>query len=318
MFSRPSFKFATLLLCSLLCLCVQTQAFAASCCARGGGQSVCVLPDEQRYQFGMTSSYKPVQGRFDPYGYYAANPDGDSLTTATMAFGFAYRLGEGWQVGVSLPVVHTSETLSGTSRTSTALADPTVEARYTLWEDLAFLTYRPQLSLYGGVRIPTGPSIYSSSDQTGIDAVSEGLMVGYFGLNTSKFYRPFKLSFDGGFFYPFKKTVTEMHGAPVSTSYSLKSGNRIQLVEAASYLFNERWSTGAGLKQFWQSATAIDGNIADGSAGRLFSSVVSVNYFYNPAWSFAANYETVFPFYHYLANQPNYQAISLAANYGGI
>jgi hypothetical protein len=43
-----------------------------------------------------------------------------------------------------------------------------------------------------------------------------------------------------------------------------------------------------------------------------------VNYFYDASWGVGLSYETAFPFYQYIANQPYAQAVALAVTYGGI
>lgn len=290
------------------------NAFSSSCCAGGGGQSVCVLPSEQSFQLGLANTFKTIGGHFDPYGNYSANTDGSSSTLMTSTLGGAYRLNDDWQSSVSIPFIHSEQSLSGKQSSQTSIGDPALEARYTLWEDLNFLKYRPQLSLYGGMRFPLGPSVYDSTD---IDPPGDGTFTAHAGFNASKLYRPVQLTFDTSFFYPFEKNVSEMRGSAVSSPYRLKPGNRIQLVESATYLFSQRWSAAGALKQLWKFESSMNGQNLQGSAGRLFTSALSVSYFHNSSWSFSAAYETPFPFYSYAANEPYSQTVTVSALYGG-
>jgi hypothetical protein len=301
---------------TILLLGVKAPAFASSCCAGSGGQSLCVLPSEQRYQFGISTAYRFIGGHFDPYGNYAALPEGDLLQSVVTTVGTAYRLYDDWQLGLSVPLFNNQNKISGNRASATALGDPAIEARYTLWEDLSFLKLRPQLTFYSGARLPLGKSIDQSSEPYSANAVGDGFTTLHAGMNVSKIYSPIKISFDASYFYPFRKAVTNMRGHRLTSPYTLQSGNKIQLTESVSYLFSEHWSSTLGLKQLWIAESAIDDNSVLGSAGRLYATLLSLNYFYNSSWGVGLTYETAFPFYRYLANQAYMQAVSVAAVYG--
>lgn len=300
----------------------QRIGFASSCCAGGGGQSLCVLPFEQRYQLGISTNYRTVTGHFDPYGDYTPLSPGDSYHSVITTLGGAYRLTDEWQLGMSVPIVHNENTVLSKSHIATVFGDPALEGRYTVFEDLAFLPYRPALTLYSGLRFPLGRSVYNSSDPYNTDVVGDGTTTLHFGINASKIIRPikispFKISMDGTYFYPISKRVVEMRGVRLSDPYPLKSGNRFQAIESLAYLLNEKWSASLGLKELWIQESKINGSSVDGSAGRIFSSIGTVNYFMNASWAFDLAVESSFPFYQYLANQANVQSISIGAIYGG-
>lgn len=293
------------------------NGMAATCCVGGGGQSVCVLPSEQKYQLGASSIYRATQGQFDAYGYYIPNGDNQNLKTLITTFGAAYRLHEDWQLSASLPVVYNDQVVVGKTGSKTGMGDPVLEGRYTLWEELYFLPYRPQLNFYGGVRFPVGTSTYNSKDSLGTDVAGEGVGIFHGGVSASKLYRPFQLSLDAGFFYPLFRQVTTVRGRSIEP-YHFKPGNRIQLIESIAYLFNPTWSTSVGLKQYWHFTSSVNNSPAGGSAARLFSTLANLRYSYGENWSFALNYETIFPFYRYAANQSNFQLLGISAIYGGI
>lgn len=286
-----------------------TTSFASSCCGSSGGQSISILPPEQRYQLGLSTLYRSVAGRFDPYGDYLENEAGLADRYLITTLGFSYRFNDQWQAGMSMPFVYNSRIDQGQSRSAARLGDPALEGRYLFLEDKTFLTFRPELTFYGGLRAPIGNAIYSSDNPYDANVAGDGTYTMYGGFNAAKLYRPVKVSFDGAFFYPFSKNVSQS---------TLKLGNRIQLIESGSYFVTEKWSTTLGLRQLWQSEAAVDGVAASGSAARLFSTLMTVNFLHQETWSFGATYETAFPFYQYLANQPNAQTVSLAATYGGL
>ncbi|MBI2605000.1 MAG: hypothetical protein HYW49_02850 [Deltaproteobacteria bacterium] len=292
-------------------------AQASPCCAGSGGQSICVLPSEQRYQLGLATSYREVQGHFDPYGEYSANPKGVSSRSVTTVVGAAYRVREDLQAGLSVPTVSSYQSLPGKSLSATGLGDPALEGRYTLLEDLSFLKYQPQLSFYGGLRFPLGKSVYDSTDPYGANVFGDGAYTAHAGLNASKIYYPLKPALDAAYFHPFPRTVDRMRGAAVATPYSFQNGDRLQLLESATLLLGDHFSGTAGLKQLWIFQSRRNGNAVDGSAGRLFSTLASLNYFHDASWSFGLSHETAFPFYQYEASQADARVFSMSVVYGG-
>lgn len=320
MSSRPRLKLrialtAALALLGALLAPAATQA--SPCCAGSGGQSICVLPSEQRYQLGLATSYRDVQGHFDPYGEYSSNPKGVSSRSVMTVVGAAYRVREDLQAGLSVPVVSSYQRLPGRSLSASGLGDPALEGRYALLEDLSFLQYQPQLSFYGGLRFPFGTSVYDSTDPYGADVFGDGAFTAHAGLNVSKIYYPIKPALDAAYFHPFSRTVDTMRGAAVATPYSFRNGDRFQLVESATLLFGDHFSATAGLKQLWILQSQKDGSTVDGSAGRLFSSLASLNYFHDAAWSFGLSHENAFPFYRYEVNQADARVFSVSVVYGG-
>lgn len=303
---------------ALVIMSVPSLSQAATCCAGGGGQSICVLPAEQRYQLGLSNTYRTIKGEYDPYGYYTSNSNGTSSDQMVSVLGGAYRISDEWQLGLSVPFTTNQQKISGDAKQGSSMGDPAVEARYLIWEDLAFLQFRPQLALYAGVRLPLGTSVYTTSDPYALDAVGDGTTTVHFGVNASKLYRPLKITFDGAYFHPLSINVDKLRGKSVTDPYQLTLGNRFQFSEGVAYLFNERWSTGVGFRQLWVLQSSINGNEVDSSAQRLYSSTANVNYSYDNSWSVALSFETVFPFNGYEANQPDAEAVSLALTYGGI
>lgn len=292
-------------------------SLASTCCAGGGGQSICVLPAEQHYQLGFSNTYRTVEGEYDPYGYYSSNSNGNTIDQIVTVFGGAYRINDEWQLGISVPFTTNQQKISGTSKQASAMGDPALEARFLFWEDLAFLT-RPQLDFYFGLRLPLGTSVYTTSDPYALDAVGDGTTTVHIGANVSKLYRPFKFTFDGAYFHPVSRNVDEIRGKSVSEPYQLKLGNRFQFSESLAYLFNERWSSAVGLRQLWVLQSSINGNEADSSAQRLYTSLASVSYSHDISWNVALSAETVYPFGEFAANQSNSQSVSLALTYGGL
>lgn len=299
-------------------LTLTRATLAASCCAGGGGQTLCVLPAEQGYQVGLSNTVRSVRGDFDPYGDYSSFPAGTSTSQIVTVFGGAYRVNDDWQLGLSVPFTTSLQTMAEVTHRASASGDPALEGRYLLWEDLAFLTFRPQLAFYGGLRVPFGTSIYTTRDPMALDAVGDGVMTLHAGVNAAKLFRPVKWSMDAAVFYPRLHTVDKMRGEAVALPYTFKLGNRLQLAESANYLINQEWSATMGFKQVWTAHSLVGGVESEGSAQRLFTTATSVNYFYDNAWSVGLSYETEFPFYRYEVNQPYAHSVALAITYGGI
>ncbi len=311
-------RFVNLFLFLGIVLINTSHVHGAACHGGGGGQSIVVLSPEQHYQFGVATSYGIFSGQFDPYGNYTSNPQGDSATTLTNMIGMAYRMTENSQISLNIPVIYKQQTFSSQKKyTHTGIGDILSEIKYTLWDDLAFLSYHPHLSFYGGFRLPSGTSIYNSSNLYGTDIVGEGTTIAHAGVSSSKTYHPFKLSFDGSFLYPFSKKVTKIRKISLSTPYTLKSGNRIQLSEGVSYFLNKHWSGSLGLNQLWTFKSKMNAETVMASRARLFTTLIGINYAYDVSWGGGLSYATAFPFYRYLANQLHSQTISLAMTYTG-
>ncbi|MBI2521872.1 MAG: hypothetical protein HYV97_15760 [Bdellovibrio sp.] len=309
-------KFKTFLLAAL-CLGYFDNLLASSCHSGGGGQVINVLSSEQHFQLGASTQYRSVEGQFDPYGNYRANSPETTKQSFITTIGGAFRLNDDWQIGASAPMIHNDYEISMQNHSSTAMGDPAIEARYMLWEDLNFLTFHPEISLYGGARLPMGNSIHHSHDPYGADITGEGVTTLHAGIASSKLYRPIKFSLDASFFYPLKKYVTHLHNEPISSPYTMKTGNRVQTSESIAYLFNG-WSSTLGLKQLWQFETSVDRQSTQGSAARLFTTQIGFNYFYADVWTIGVSYETAFPFYRYEANQPYAQTVALSMTYSGL
>ena len=316
MFSKYLSSF--LLLFSLLLTTSHVrEVLAASCHGGGGGQSIVVIPSGQHYQVGMVNSYTFTKGQVDPYGFYLPSSEDTSLSTMASTLGLGYRLSESFQVGINLPLIYTQQTLSQTKNSHTSMGDPLVELRYGLLDDLAFLKLHPQLSLYGGLQLPLGTSIYNSTDPYEGDIVSDGLTTTYVGFNTSKNYRPIQLVFDGSFFYPFEKKVTKRKSNSIPNPYTLKSGNRIQLSESLNVFLGNKLVASFSLNQLWGLSSSINGEALPASRSRLFSTSLGLGYTFNTSWGIGLSYQTPFPFEKYLAKQSKTQTISLAITYGG-
>src|SRR3989338_512258 len=285
-------------------------------CHGGGGSQTLVLLPTQYYQFGISTSYQFMKGSFDSYGFYNPTPSHSSLSSMTMALGAGMRFLEFWQGAFSLPMIHRNQTTPQKNYSATALGDPVLEIRHTFLEDVGFLPYQPELNFYGGVKLPLGTSVYTSSDPSEIDVVGDGMTTVHTGFNTAKLYRPFKFSLDGSFFYPFQKKVTQIRNVSLETPYVLKSVNLMQLIENISFLLNNHWNSALGIKELWILKSKKDKTIVEGSAGRLFSTTASLSYAYDVSWNVGMSYETAFPFYRYAVNQPHSHSFSVALNYG--
>ncbi|MBI2608769.1 MAG: hypothetical protein HYW47_04120 [Deltaproteobacteria bacterium] len=287
----------------------------ASSCHGGGGGETLVLPSGQRYQFGFSTSYRFIQGSFDSYGGYTSQSKNSSISSTTTSWSGGVRLSESWQLSWALPLTYNKYVYSGKDHSRASFGDPVFETRYTFLEDVRFLWYQPELSFYGGIRLPFGTSTYNSSDPYGADVVGEGLSFVHSGMSAAKLFRPFKLTVNWIFYYPLEKEVDQIRNRSVAP-YDFKSGNRIVLNGVANYLISNHWATALGIKGFWILKSKKDQNVVEGSSARLFSMTASLGYAYDVSWGMALNYETPFPFYKYGVNQPNSHTLSLSVNYG--
>ncbi len=292
-----------------------SEGLVAAGCHGGGGGETLVLPSGQRYQFGLATSYRLIQDSFHPYGGDPPQSENSSLNSLTTSWSGGARVSESWQFSWALPLTYNKYVIGGKDHSQASFGDPILETRYTFLEDVRFLWYQPELSFYGGVRLPLGTSTYNSRDPYGADVAGEGLTIFHSGIGAAKLFRPFKFTLNGGFYYPLEKKVEQIRNVNV-TPYDFKSGNRIVLNGGLNYLINNHWTTSVGVKGLWTLKSKKDQDVIEGSSGRLFSMTASLGYAYDVSWSMALNYETLFPFYKYGVNQQNSNTFSLALNYG--
>lgn len=291
------------------------SVWAASCHGGGGGETT-VLSAGQKVQFGMATSYRVIQGSFDPYGRYQSLDSDSSSRFLTTTWNGGIRLNEAWQLGWAIPLIHIQRELRGNPYSATSLGDSVLETRYTVLEDFGRLSYFPELNVLTGIRLPLGTSVYDTSDVRGMDVVGDGVSTIHGGVNISKLVRPLRLSLGGTFYYPWEKRVTKMRGIAVAEPYALKSGNRILLEESLSYLITNHWNSSVGIKELWSLKSNRNGETINGSASRIFSTLMSLGYAVDVSWNVALGYETLFPFYKYAVNQPNAHTASVAVQYG--
>lgn len=285
-------------------------------CHGGGGGETTVLPSGQKYQFGLTTSYRFIQGYFDSYGWYTPQPKDSVLNSLTTLWNGGMRLNSFWQFSWALPLIYNKQVYSEKKHSAISFGDAVLEARHTFWEDVRFLAYQPELNFYGGVRLPLGTSVYNSTDTYGETITGEGVVILHGGISAAKLVRPLRLTLNGTFYYPWQKKITQMRDVFVALPYLFKNGNRIFLEETLSYLINNHWSSSLGIRNLWLLKSTMGQKTVDGSAGRLFSTVISLGYAYDISRSVALNYETLFPFYKYAVNQAHFQTMSLALQYG--
>lgn len=293
-----------------------SHAWSASCHGGGGGETT-VLSAGQKIQVGMANSFRVIEGFFDPYGRYTSTRDDDSsLISFATTWNAGVRASESWQWAFAFPVINNFGSYSGQNHSKTSIGDPVLETRYTLWEDLGSLSLLPEINGYVGARFPLGTSVYTSLDSRGLDVVGDGVSTLHLGWVASKLVRPVKVSLSGSFYYPWEKQVTKMRGVSVASPYSFKSGNRVFLEESAGYLISNHWNTAFGLRQLWTLKSKMAGNTVEGSAQRLFSTLMTLGYTMDVSLNMALSYETPFPFYRYVANQANSHLVSFAIQYG--
>ncbi len=272
--------------------------------------------ESSHYEISLMSGYKQVQGSFDPYGVYGTLPSGSQAWALMEVLGVSYRFSETWEGTLSLPYRHSEMYLPSGSSNSTSVGGTTIGSRYHLGGPA-------HVVIHGSVGTPWRSSDRSSVGDPGAslppdsnDGYTSGTSVSL-GVGGSQAMGDFRFALDLSDTYslPTDQTLSDApNGTPAVT---LQNGNRLGLSEGLSYRLNELWRLNGGLRQSWTADQNANGKDVAGSASRVFSTSAGISYLPSPAWRVAVNYETLYPFYAYAANQSYGPGISLLLIYVG-
>lgn len=308
--------YALVFLTAIAMVVFSGHARASSCCAASGGQTICVLPDEQNYQVGVATSVEEMLGHTDGVGRFHRQDDTVVVRRYAWIIGAAYRVTEDVQLSVSLPTLFNKQRFSKDEHTATGLGDTTFEGRYSLWQDLAFLRYRPSVSFYSGARLPTGTSVYDAQDRFSTDVTGDGFVSPYLGVSVAKLYQPWRFSVDASVIVPLGLHVTSMHQKPLITPYDYREGLRFQFAQGASYLINSKWSASLTTLFTLRFLTKVDAQAVLHSGGRRLSLDGAIHYFHSAALQVNVGLSSSLPMTNLDRNQAQLAALRLSVAYG--
>ena len=272
----------------------------------------------QKIDLGISESYRVTQGSFDPYGTYVPNVDGSSVWSTTTNFKTGYRFSKVLESDLAVPLRESESNYPTGKKRSTTLGGAQLSGRYHLggW---------PHILVHLGVGLPwkwsasksEGSPAASISGDSASDVAPAGLSL-RFGFGLSHTFGQFRFGFDATETYAFAQNQEMKDGALGPSVVNTQAGRRHQIREGLAYLINHRFSLNGSLNQMWLGESSAEGKPVEGTAGRVFSTSLGVSYFHNREWRWTASYETQYPFYAYMVNQPYSPAISISLSYAGL
>jgi hypothetical protein len=148
---------------------ISAETFAASCC--GGGFALpSLITSDDRAQITTSISQGSVKADVTSGGVWYKRNYSDQ--TQIYKIEAAHILADTFQVGVTLPAQMRTRQIENSQQSSTGLADISAAIGYEFLPDWNYNPYRPKGIGFISLTLPTGKSIYESSD--GVDSRGRG------------------------------------------------------------------------------------------------------------------------------------------------
>lgn len=221
-------------------LCLSPFSFSASCCG-GGASSGVILPKFDDAMWDISFSNETYNGYWTQQGEHKNDPAGSELKQRRLAFSYAHRIDEQWQLNVSMPLVDNQNQYSGESRSVQGLGDTQVGVWYETFERVTCVykitgwqSLKPSVYFGTTLTLPTGISQYSDRIDNSFDITGRGFYRWDANMIIEKTVYPFSLGWQGSYGTAFKRPVNQEYGQAV-TPYNKQLGNRSTSVFSGAY-----------------------------------------------------------------------------------
>jgi len=215
---------------ALLLLAWPSAVRAASCCG-GGSASFLVLPKLAEWELSLKAGWEHYDGYWDADGDWRPDPPDSDLNQYRLIAGLAYRLGDRWQMALSVPYVFNDNRYSGVDSGENDFGDATIGIRYETFKYVMCLTdvesWRdliPAVYLGMGLTIPTGASPYDDIPNS-FDITGRGSYALLWNVLMEKTIFPWNLGVDLGYAIHFPRDVNREYGQYVEP-YEKELGDR--------------------------------------------------------------------------------------------
>jgi hypothetical protein len=281
---------------------------------------------KEEIQLSMMTNYRETNGSFDPYGTYSAYPTGSSVWSTIQVYNLSYRFEGPFEVGMSFATRYSQSTFPTGYQQSQSFGSPSVNGRYHI-----ALDRQTHLIFHAGFGMPYKFSSRKSSGDPSASMNTDGDLsapvgapMGGFnarlGTGISKSFRslPIRLSADATFTHPFSSTAEINDGPQDFLTQSVQRGNQFSLSEGAGYSLSRFWLVSVGFRQAMSTDSYTDGEDMTGTASRLMATNFGITYMAKKDWRVTASYDTEYPFYSYVVNQPYAPSVSVGLSYTGL
>ena len=221
-------------------LLISQFSYSASCCG-GGASSGVILPKFDDAMWDMSFSNEVYDGYWTQQGEHKDDPAGSELIQRRMTLSYAHRLGEQWQVNVSMPLVDNQNRYSGDSSSVQGLGDAQVGIWYETFERVTCVykitgweSLKPSVYFGTTLTLPTGISQYSDRIDNSFDITGRGFYRWDANMIIEKTVYPFSLGWQGSYGIAMERPVNQEYGQAV-TPYNKQLGNRTTSVFSGAY-----------------------------------------------------------------------------------
>lgn len=270
----------------LFCLLKSTAALAASCCG-GGFATPSVITGDDRAQLTSSLSYSKIDTDVFSNGVWQKRAGNE--TSRTYRIEAAHIFADRFQAGFSLPILTRSKDGSQGGE-STGLGDTSVQLGYEYLPNWSYHPWRPQGVGFISLTLPTGKSIYETS-QGGIDSRGRGFFALGAGTVLTKSWVRWDANLSAEWHQAFPKPVSnsQMIGNIVpgqGGSFSLGTGYNLNQLRL-----------GTSLAWTYEQAINVEGTTtSNGTEQQYATATASCSYLFADSWAGALSYsdQTIF------------------------
>lgn len=274
---------------------ISSQAWAAACCAGGGPRSFISLAPLQNYALVASTSVKDAFGFFDEQSVLRGQ---NTRRRFQVLLGGAARIQTDTELSLTIPIVYQVSQFGTRTASTQALGDLQATVRYRLVESLYDSDPYPSISVFAGIRLPTG----QMEKQVGtalLPATGEGTFAPVAGIGFQK--RVKSLTFD----------ISATYTAPIAAA-SIKPGDEVNTAFSLSYAATQRLNLFGNVSYNMRLDDQRQGKPLSGSGGGALEGGMGIRYFATRFWSMALSLDTAFGGQNYLANQ----SVAISTSYG--
>lgn len=208
-----------------------SSAHAAPCCA-GNAAAPAIISGDEQAQLSVLVSHSSVIGEVEGEGEPVFWNGDQHVVTQTVRVDGAILLSDRWQLGAMIPMVQQDVQSSGVGNTGTALGDIRLNAAYEALPEWSYSSWKPRGYVFAQLIVPTGNSVYDSTDLGMVDAAGNGFYTVALGSLLVKRWSSWDASFVPEVHYGFRRRFSE-------------EGITVNPGVGASALLGGGWSRGA-------------------------------------------------------------------------
>lgn len=238
---RRCIRTATLL--AVVAVLMPHTSWAGSCCG-GGSPTSLIVPKFARAIADMSFDAEIYDGFWNQDGKHTADPPRSDLKQYRLNLGYAHRLAQNWQAGISLPYVWNENRYSGMSSSTSGLGDTTVSLWYeavddeSSWKVHNLSDLVPAVTLGLSLLVPTGISPYDDVNSS-FDVTGRGFYRLDGNLLIDKTIQPWNASLAFTYGTHFERSINREYGA-YTEPYRKDLGDRLSASASVGY----RWVFG--------------------------------------------------------------------------